>query len=196
MPELQRTLLLVKPDGVQRQLVGRVLTRFEERGLKLVGLKLVHVDRALAEQHYAVHREKPFFAGLVEFITSGPLVAAALEGPNAIAIVRAMNGATRPHEAAPGSIRGDFAVETAQNLVHASDSEENAAAELALWFRPEELLDYEREIDRWVLARRATDRARRSERRDARPAISRSTVPTRSVRPRSRRRRGRARPTT
>ncbi len=152
MAETQRTLLLVKPDGVQRQLVGRVLTRFEERGLKIVGLKLVHVDRALAEEHYAVHREKPFFAGLVEFITSAPLVAAGLEGPNAIAIVRAMNGATRPHEAAPGSIRGDFAVETAQNLVHASDSPENAAAELALWFRPEELLAYEREIDRWVLA--------------------------------------------
>ena len=152
MPETQRTLLLVKPDGVQRQLVGRVLTRFEERGLKLVALKLVHVDRELAERHYAVHREKPFFAGLVDFITSAPLVAAALEGPNAIAVVRAMNGATRPHEAAPGSIRGDFAVETAQNLVHASDSEENAAAELALWFRPEELLTYEREIDRWVLA--------------------------------------------
>jgi nucleoside-diphosphate kinase len=152
MAELQRTLLLVKPDGVQRQLVGRVLTRFEERGLKLVGLKLVHVDRAMAEEHYAVHRERPFFRGLVDFITSGPLVAAALEGPNAIAIVRAMNGATRPHEAAPGSIRGDLAVETAQNLVHASDSPENAAAELALWFRPEELLSYEREIDRWVLA--------------------------------------------
>jgi nucleoside-diphosphate kinase len=152
MAELQRTLLLVKPDGVQRQLVGRVLSRFEDRGLKLVGLKLVQVDRTLAEEHYAVHRDKPFFPGLVEFITSGPLVAAALEGPNAIAIVRAMNGATRPHEAAPGSIRGDLAVETAQNLVHASDSPENAAAELALWFRPEELLSYEREIDRWVLA--------------------------------------------
>ena len=152
MAELQRTLLLVKPDGVQRLLVGRVLTRFEERGLKIVGLKLVQVDRPLAEEHYAVHREKPFFTGLVDFITSGPRVAAALEGPNAIAIVRAMNGATRPHEAAPGSIRGDFAVETAQNLVHASDSPENAAAELALWFRPEELLSYEREIDRWVLA--------------------------------------------
>ena len=96
MADVQRTLLLVKPDGVQRLLVGRVLTRFEERGLKLVGLKLVPTDRALAEEHYAVHREKPFFAGLVDFITSGPLVAAALEGPNAIAIVRAMNGATRP----------------------------------------------------------------------------------------------------
>jgi len=152
MADVQRTLLLIKPDGVQRQLVGRVLTRFEERGLKLVGLKIVHVDRALAEQHYAVHRDKPFFAGLVAFITSGPLVAAVLEGPNAIAIVRAMNGATRPHEAAPGSIRGDFAVETAQNLVHASDGEETAASEIALWFEPAELLSYEREIDRWVLA--------------------------------------------
>ena len=152
MAELERTLLLVKPDGVQRQLVGRVITRFEERGLKLVGLKLVQTSRELAETHYAAHRERPFFAGLVDFITSAPLVAAALEGPNAIAIVRAMNGATRPHEAAPGSIRGDFAVETAQNLVHASDSPENAAAELALWFKPEELLSYEREIDRWVLA--------------------------------------------
>jgi len=152
MAEVQRTLLLIKPDGVQRQLVGRVLTRFEERGLKLVGLKLVHVGQAHAEQHYAVHRGKPFFAGLVEFITSGPLVAAVLEGPNAIAIVRAMNGATRPHEAAPGSIRGDFAVETAQNLVHASDGEETAASEIALWFEAGELLSYEREIDRWVLA--------------------------------------------
>jgi len=152
MAELERTLLLVKPDGVQRQLVGRVITRFEERGLKLVGLKLVQTSRELAETHYAAHRERPFFAGLVDFITSAPLVAAALEGPNAIAIVRAMNGATRPHEAEPGSIRGDFAVETAQNLVHASDSPESAAAELALWFKPGELLSYEREVDRWVLA--------------------------------------------
>ena len=152
MADTQRTLLLVKPDGVQRQLVGRVLSRFEDRGLKIVGLKLVWADRALAEQHYAVHRERPFFKGLVDFITSSPLVAVAIEGPNAIAIVRAMNGATRPHEAAPGSIRGDFAVETAQNLVHASDSPENAAAELALWFKADELLSYEREIDRWVLA--------------------------------------------
>ena len=148
----ERTLVLVKPDGVQRLLVGRILARFEERGLKLAGLKLVHVDRALAEQHYAVHREKPFFEGLLAFITSGPLVALALEGPNAIAIVRAMVGATRPHEAAAGTIRGDLAVETAQNLVHASDGAETAAAELALWFKPGELVDYDREIDRWVLA--------------------------------------------
>ena len=148
----ERTLVLVKPDGVQRLLVGRILARFEERGLKLVGLKLVHVDRDLAERHYAVHREKPFFGGLVDFITSSPLVAVALDGPNAIAVVRAMVGATRPHEAAPGTIRGDFALETAQNLVHASDGPETAAAELALWFSPDELLDYDREIDRWALA--------------------------------------------
>ena len=148
----ERTLVLVKPDGVQRLLVGRVLQRYEDRGLKLVGLKLVQVDRALAEAHYDVHRARPFFAGLVEFITSSPLVAAVLEGPNAIAVVRAINGATRPHEAMPGTIRGDFALETAQNLVHASDSPENAAAEIGLWFRDSELLSYERDMDRWVLA--------------------------------------------
>ena len=148
----ERTLVLIKPDGVQRLLAGRILARYEDRGLKIVGLKLIQVSRDLAERHYAVHREKPFFGGLVEFITSAPLVAAVLEGPNAIAVVRAMNGATRPHEAAPGSIRGDFALETAQNLVHASDGAETAAGEVALWFRPEELLAYDRDVDRWVLA--------------------------------------------
>jgi nucleoside-diphosphate kinase len=148
----ERTLVLIKPDGVQRQLVGRILTRFEERGLKLVGLKLVRVDRDLAERHYAIHRERPFFGSLVEFITSSPLVAVAIQGPNAIAVVRAMVGATRPNEAAPGTIRGDFALETAQNLIHASDGPQTAAAELALWFGLAELLDYEREIDRWALA--------------------------------------------
>ena len=148
----ERTLVLIKPDGVQRLLTGRILARYEDRGLKLVALKLIHVSADLAERHYDVHRAKPFFRGLVDFITSAPLVAAVLEGPNAIAVVRAMNGATRPHEAAPGSIRGDFALETAQNLVHASDSVENAAAEIALWFETAELLDYERDVDRWVLA--------------------------------------------
>jgi nucleoside-diphosphate kinase len=152
MPASERTLVLVKPDGVQRQLVGRILARYEERGLKIAGLKLVTVDRELAERHYAVHRAKPFFEGLVEFITSGPLVALALDGPNAIAVVRAINGATRPHEASPGTIRGDFALETAQNIVHASDSAETAATELDLWFDADELLEYERDIDRWVLA--------------------------------------------
>ena len=148
----ERTLVLIKPDGVQRLLTGRILARYEDRGLKLVALKLIRVPAELAERHYAVHREKPFFRGLVDFITSAPLVAAVLDGPNAIAVVRAMNGATRPHEAVPGSIRGDFALETAQNLVHASDSAENAAAEIDLWFEGSELLSYEREIDRWVLA--------------------------------------------
>ena len=148
----ERTLVLIKPDAVQRALTGRILARYEERGLKIVGLKLMSVSRDLAERHYAVHREKPFFRGLVDFITSRPLVAIALDGPNAIAVVRAMNGATRPNEAASGSIRGDFALETAQNLVHASDSPETAEIELALWFPPGELLAYEREIDRWALA--------------------------------------------
>jgi nucleoside-diphosphate kinase len=136
----ERTLVLIKPDGVQRLLVGRILARYEERGLKLIGLKLVQVDRDLAERHYAVHREKPFF------------VALALEGPNAIAVLRATNGATRPWEAAPGTIRGDLALEVAQNIVHASDGLETAATELALWFEPGELVSYEREIDRWVVA--------------------------------------------
>jgi nucleoside-diphosphate kinase len=152
MPGTERTLVLIKPDGVQRQLIGRILARYEERGLKVAGLKLVRVDRELAERHYDAHRAKPFFAGLVAFITSAPLVALALDGPNAISVVRAINGATRPHEAAPGTVRGDFALETAQNIVHASDGPEAAATELALWFSPDELLDYEREIDRWVLA--------------------------------------------
>jgi nucleoside-diphosphate kinase len=147
----ERTLVLIKPDGVQRALVGRIITRYEERGLRLVGIKMVHVDRSLAENHYAVHREKGFFAGLVEFITSSPLVALVVEGPNAVAVCRAMNGATRPEEAAPGSIRGDLALETGQNLVHASDSAEAAAQELALWFSSEELFDYRRDIDRWVV---------------------------------------------
>ena len=149
---IERTLVLVKPDGVQRLLVGRILARYEERGLKLVGLKLMRVDRDFAERHYAVHRDKPFFAGLVEFITSGPLVAVVLEGPDAVGVVRTMNGATRPNQAAPGTIRGDLALETSQNLVHASDSPETAAAEVALWFGPGELLAYEREVDHWVLA--------------------------------------------
>ena len=148
----ERTLVLIKPDGVQRLLAGRILGRFEERGLRIVGMKLVHADRSTAERHYAVHQGKPFYEGLLDFITSGPLIAAALEGPNAIAAVRLMVGATRPHEATAGTIRGDLDVETAQNLVHASDGFETAAAELALWFKPDELLEYSREIDRWVLA--------------------------------------------
>jgi nucleoside-diphosphate kinase len=147
----ERTLILIKPDGVQRGLVGRVIDRYESRGLRIAGLKLLRADRALAEQHYAVHADKPFYAGLIAFITSGPLVAMAVEGPKAIEVCRAVNGATRPHEAAPGSIRGDLALETGMNIVHASDSPENAATELALWFDATELLDYERAVDAWIV---------------------------------------------
>ncbi len=147
----ERTLILIKPDGVQRQLVGRIIERYESRGLRIVGLKLVQVERSLAERHYDVHSDKPFFPGLVTFITSSPLVAMAVEGTNAVEVCRAINGATRPNEAAPGSIRGDLALETGMNLVHASDSPENAAVELALWFDPSELLDYERAVDSWIV---------------------------------------------
>ncbi len=147
----ERTLILIKPDGVQRGLIGRIIDRYETRGLRIAGLKLMHADRSLAARHYAVHSDKPFFAGLIEFITSGPLVAMAVEGPKAIEVCRAINGATRPHEAAPGSIRGDLALETGMNIVHASDSPENAADELALWFDAGELLDYERAVDAWII---------------------------------------------
>jgi nucleoside-diphosphate kinase len=147
----ERTLILVKPDGVQRALIGRIVERYEQRGLRIAAMKMLVCPRELAEQHYDVHREKPFFAGLIDFITSAPLVALAVEGPNAIAICREINGATRPVQATPGSIRGDMAVDTGHNLVHGSDSPENARHELALWFRPEEIVDYERDLDRWVL---------------------------------------------
>ena len=147
----ERTLVLIKPDGVQRGLVGRIIDRYEQRGLRMVGLKMVDVDRDLAERHYAIHRDKPFFPGLVEFITSAPLVALVMEGPNAVAVCRAINGATRPQDAAPGTIRGDLALETGQNLVHASDSAETAEGEVDLWFGSDELFEYAREIDRWVV---------------------------------------------
>jgi nucleoside-diphosphate kinase len=150
----ERTLVLIKPDGVQRALVGRIVARYEERGLRIVGLKLVQVAPELAERHYAEHKGKPFYATLVDFITSGPLVAMVLEGPGAIAMVRAMNGATDPANADPGSIRGDLAISARKNLVHASDGAESAAREVALWFEPGELFDYERGIDRWVLGRK------------------------------------------
>lgn len=149
---VQRTLIVLKPDAVQRGISAEILARFERRGLRLAALRLVRVERTLAETHYAVHQGKFFYDDLVKTISASPVVAAVLEGPNAIAVVRAINGATRPHEAAPGTIRGDFALETAHNIVHASDSPEAAAAELALWFTPAELHEYERDIDRWVLA--------------------------------------------
>ena len=146
----QRTLIIVKPDGVQRGLVGEVLGRLERRGLKLVGLKLMAVDRSRAETHYAVHREKPFFADLIEFITAAPVVCAVVEGPEAIAVVRALVGATKFTEAAPGSIRGDYALDLTMNLIHASDAPDTAQKEIDLFFQPAELLDYARESDRWI----------------------------------------------
>ena len=146
----ERTLVLVKPDGVQRLLVGRILGRFEERGLKLIGLKLVAVDRDLAERHYAVHREKPFFAGLVEYITSGPIVAAVFEGTAAVAAARQTMGVTRPTEAAPGTIRGDFGLEIGRNLVHGSDSPESAAREIGIFFEGQPVIDWKRDVERWV----------------------------------------------
>ncbi len=147
---LQQTLVIIKPDGVQRGLVGKILARFEERGLKIVGLKFVQVDRALAEKHYAVHKGKFFYQGLVDYITSSPVVAMVLEGHEAISVVRMMVGATRPWEAAAGTIRGDYALMGLRNLIHASDAPETAANEIALWFQQGQVQSYPREIDRWV----------------------------------------------
>lgn len=149
---MERTLVLVKPDGVQRALVGEIIARFERKGLKLVGLRLLTVDHALAERHYAVHAGKHFYAGLIEFITSGPVAALALEGPDAIATVRRMVGRTMPNEAEPGTIRGDLGISGLRNLIHASDASETAASELALWFGDDALVDYERAVDAWVVA--------------------------------------------
>jgi nucleoside-diphosphate kinase len=149
--DVERTLVIVKPDGVQRGLIWEILGRFERRGMKLVGLKLIHIDRPLAERHYAVHQGKFFYEDLVSYITSSPVVVAVLEAPNAIEVVRAMVGKTRPHEAASGTIRGDLALAGLRNLVHASDGPETAAYEIGLFFRDGELLDYQRDLDRWVL---------------------------------------------
>src|ERR687897_3251591 len=149
---MERTLILVKPDGVQRGLVGEILRRLERKGLKVIGLRLVEVPRDMAERHYAVHAGKHFYAGLVEFITSGPVAAIALEGPDAIATVRRMVGKTMPNEAEPGTIRGDLGVSGLRNLIHASDAPDTAAAEIALWFGADALVDYGRDIDAWIVA--------------------------------------------
>jgi nucleoside-diphosphate kinase len=147
---MERTLIIVKPDAVQRGLVGAILSRLEARGLKFVGLKLMAIDEALARQHYSVHEGKPFFPGLIRYITSCPVVVGVVEGPNAVAVVRATVGATDPAQAAPGTIRGDWALEIGRNLIHASDSRETAEREVALFFRPEELVRYERATDPWI----------------------------------------------
>jgi nucleoside-diphosphate kinase len=147
---VERSLVLVKPDGVQRALIGEVISRLERRGLRLVAAKFMQVSRELADTHYAVHNGKPFYDGLISYITSAPVMAMAWEGPNAVAAIRQTMGATRPTEAAPGSLRHDFALEVGRNLTHASDTVENGANEVNLWFRQEELVNWTREVDRWV----------------------------------------------
>jgi len=147
---MQRTLVLFKPDCIYRRLAGDLLSRFERKGLRLAGLKLVRAARETAERHYAVHKGKPFYESLLGFITGGPTVALVLEGPDAIAVVRQMMGATNFVNAAPGTIRGDFALSVQNNLIHGSDSPESAATEIPIWFRPDELVDYQTADNAWV----------------------------------------------
>jgi nucleoside-diphosphate kinase len=147
---MQRTLILCKPDCVHRRLVGTLLQRFEQKGLRLVGLKLVHASRDLAEKHYAVHKGKPFYDSLVQFITGGPTVAMVWEGREAVAVARTLMGPTDGTKAPPATIRGDFALSIQNNLIHGSDSPETAAAEIALWFKPDELVQWQPVDAAWV----------------------------------------------
>lgn len=147
---VERTLVLIKPDGVQRGLVGEITSRLEKRSLKLVAAKFLIPSQELAEKHYAVHQGKSFYAGLLKYITSAPVMAMVWEGPNAIAAVRQTMGATRPTEADPGTVRHDLALEMSRNLTHASDGSETAAQEIALWFSPQEIYSWPRPIDPWV----------------------------------------------
>jgi nucleoside-diphosphate kinase len=147
---MERTLALVKPDGVQRGLIGEVISRLERRGLKLAAMKLIQVEENQAREHYAEHAERPFFRGLVEFITSGPLVAMVWEADSAVEIVRSTMGTTNPAAAAPGTVRGDLGLNIGRNLVHGSDSRESAAREIDLFFKAEEILDYTRSSDPWI----------------------------------------------
>lgn len=147
---MERTLIIVKPDGVQRGLTGEIIRRFEARGLRIAGMKFQSVSRELAAEHYRVHEGKPFYADLIDYITSGPVVVMALEGPNAVEAARMTIGGTRPDASPAGSIRGDLAIEVSRNLVHGSDSVTNAEAEVALWFAPEELVNWQRDTDRWI----------------------------------------------
>lgn len=147
----ERSLVLIKPDGLQRGLVGPILGRLEQRGLKLIGLKLIRIDEALGRRHYAEHVDKPFFPGLLEYMTSSPVVAAVFEGPNAVAAVRHTMGETKPVESGAGTIRGDYALEVGRNLVHGSDSPESGLREAALFFSDDELVPWARDTDRWIL---------------------------------------------
>jgi nucleoside-diphosphate kinase len=147
---MQRTLLLIKPDAVQRGLVGEIISRLEGRGLRIAALRLLRVDEELARRHYAEHADKPFFSQLVGFITSAPIVAAVLEGPHAVEVLRQTMGATDPRQAAPGTIRGDLGLDITHNLVHGSDSEETARREIALFFDESDIISYRRDVDRWA----------------------------------------------
>lgn len=151
---MERTLIIIKPDAVQRGLIGPIITRFEQRGLRIVGLKFMQITRQLAERHYAVHEGKPFYEGLLNYIISAPVVVMALEGPQAIAVARATMGATHPPEAAPGTIRADFGLGIGHNLVHGSDGPETARFELDLFFDESELIAWTRDTDRWILEKR------------------------------------------
>ena len=147
---MERTLIIIKPDAVQRGLIGRIITRFERRGLRIAAMKLIHISEDLAERHYAIHKGKPFFEPLIDYITSSPVVVMVLEGNDAIEIARRTMGATKPAEAAPGTIRADFGLEIGRNLVHGSDGPETAAFEVPLFFDEEELLVYARDVDPWI----------------------------------------------
>jgi len=147
---LERTYLMVKPDGVQRNLVGEIITRFEKRGFKIVGLKMLRISRELAEKHYGEHVGKPFFEPLVQYITSGPVVAMVIEGKDAVSAAREMMGATNPLKAAPGTIRGGYGIDIGRNVIHGSDSPASAAREIALFFKEDELIEYSRGVDRWI----------------------------------------------
>ena len=147
---MERTLIIIKPDAVQRGLIGRIITRFERRGLRLAAMKLIHISEDLAERHYAIHKEKPFFEPLIDYITSSPVVVIVLEGNDAIEIARRTMGATKPAEAAPGTIRADFGLEIGRNLVHGSDGPKTAAFEVPLFFDEEEILAYGRDVDPWI----------------------------------------------
>ncbi len=147
---MERSLVLIKPDGVQRGLAGKIISRFERRGLRIAAMKMLWMDRELAGRHYAIHTAKPFFKGLVDFITSSPIIAIVFEGSKAVEIVRQTMGETNAAKAAPGTIRGDFGIDLQQNLVHGSDSLENAAKEISIFFSDKEIMNYTRDIDKWT----------------------------------------------
>lgn len=147
---MERTLILVKPDAMQRGLAGEVISRLERRGLKIIGMKLLQMDEALAQKHYGIHQGKPFFNDLVSYIISSPIIAMVLEGSDAVELARNTMGATKPVEATMGTIRGDFGMEIGRNLVHGSDSHENAKKEIDLFFAPEELVSWDRDVEKWI----------------------------------------------